>query len=50
MLTLEPHLAVFAGLEQLEQEAKSEIENRYPTQRAAFDAATQALRKCLSIL
>lgn len=47
VLTLEPHLAVFDGLEQLEQGQKSEVENAYPTPRAAFDAAAQALMECL---
>ena len=49
VVTLEPHLAVFAGLERLEQGAESEIEGRYPTQRAAFDAAAMAMRRCLPL-
>ena len=49
-LTLEPHLKVFSGLENLEQtggrESVSE-EFSYPTNRAAFDAACEALRSVL---
>lgn len=47
VLTLEPHLAVFSGLNELENGQKSEVEDCYPTQRAAFDAAAQALKECL---
>ena len=36
-------------LERLEQGAESEIEGRYPTQRAAFDAAAMAMRRCLPL-
>jgi sugar phosphate isomerase/epimerase len=45
VLTLEPHLAVFDGLDQLESEARSKIGNNvYPSKRAAFDAAANALK------
>jgi sugar phosphate isomerase/epimerase len=48
VLTLEPHLAVFEGLNQLEGEAKSKIgSNVYPSKRAAFDAASDALKTIL---
>ena len=46
-LTLEPHLKVFEGLEALEQEGGTadalKEDFTYPTNRAAFDAAAQAL-------
>jgi sugar phosphate isomerase/epimerase len=45
VLTLEPHLTVFEGLDQLEHEARSKIgSNVYPSKRAAFDAAADALK------
>ena len=45
VLTLEPHLSVFKGLEALEGGEKTKIDAfRYPTARAAFDAAVAALR------
>lgn len=48
MLTLEPHLAVFSGLDQLEHGEKSVVDPyAYPTQRAAFDAAVEALKALL---
>ncbi|MDR0963555.1 MAG: sugar phosphate isomerase/epimerase [Clostridium sp.] len=48
VLTLEPHLAVFEGLEKLEGEARSKIgSNVYPSKRAAFDAASNALKTLL---
>ena len=48
MLTLEPHLSVFKGLEELENGEKTIIdEYRYPSARAAFDAAAQALKKLI---
>jgi sugar phosphate isomerase/epimerase len=51
VLTLEPHLAVFEGLELLEGAEKSKIgTNVYPSKRAAFDAATNALKKLLDRL
>lgn len=48
VLTLEPHLAVFSGLSELEHGEKSVVDPyAYPTQRAAFDAAVQALKDLL---
>ena len=45
VLTLEPHLSVFKGLEELEAGEKTIIdEYKYPTARAAFDAAVAALK------
>lgn len=49
-LTLEPHLKVFAGLENLEQTGGKESvkeEFEYPTNRAAFDAACAAFHQVL---
>ena len=49
-LTLEPHLTVFKGFADLEQEEqKTQMESfAYPTQRAAFDAAVAALKEALA--
>ena len=48
MLTLEPHLSVFKGLEALENGEKTKVgEFAYPTQRDAFDAAVQGLKELL---
>ncbi|MBQ9120555.1 MAG: sugar phosphate isomerase/epimerase [Lachnospiraceae bacterium] len=48
VLTLEPHLSVFEGLEKLEAEEKSAIgPYRYPSSRAAFDAAVNALKEII---
>ena len=48
VLTLEPHLAVFGGLEGLEAAKSSKIGAFcYPSKRAAFDAATAALKKII---
>ena len=47
VLTVEPHLAVFAGLDQLEAEERSKRKYVYPTPRAAFDAAVAALRELI---
>ena len=50
-LTLEPHLKVFDGLAELEGEGgtadKLKDDYTYPTNRAAFDAAADALDVCL---
>ena len=49
VLTLEPHLSVFKGLEALENGEKTKIgEFEYPSQRAAFDAAVEALKGLLA--
>lgn len=51
VLTVEPHLTVFSGLEKLEENAGAQVGiYSYPTPRAAFDAAVAALRECLDIL
>ncbi len=51
-LTLEPHLKVFDGLKDLEGEGGTADQLRddftYPTNRAAFDAAANALDNCLA--
>ena len=44
VLTIEPHLSVFPGFDQLEAEKKSKKKYVYPTHRAAFDAAVLALK------
>ena len=54
MLSVEPHLAVFSGLDALENGEKSVIggangagKYEYPSGRAAFDAAVAALREII---
>jgi len=51
MLTLEPHLSYFSGLENLERDTRSLVGadgvRQYPSQRAAFDVAAEALKKIL---
>ncbi len=48
ILTLEPHLSVFKGLDALEGGEKTKIdEYKYPSQRAAFDAAVSALKEII---
>ena len=51
-LTLEPHLKVFDGLKELEGEGGTADQLKddytYPTNRAAFDAAADALDVCLT--
>ena len=48
VLTLEPHLAVFKGLDALENGEKTKIgEFEYPSQRDAFDATVNALKGLL---
>lgn len=48
-LTIEPHLAVFAGLQDLEREGETGNVGRYvyPSNDAAFDAACTALKEIL---
>lgn len=49
VLTLEPHLSVFEGLANLEANNKSIVGNYcYPSSRAAFDAAVNALKELIS--
>jgi len=45
VLSIEPHLSVFSGLEELENGEKSIVgKYEYPSNRAAFDAAVSALK------
>ncbi len=48
-LTIEPHLKVFAGLADLEQDGNTSVVGKYayPTNDAAFDAACDALKALL---
>ena len=49
VLTMEPHLSVFKGLDELEHGAKSEVGSfSYSSSRAAFDASIAALRELLA--
>ena len=51
VLTLEPHLRVFAGLANLEESGSTtEIVDQYPTSEAAFNAATNALKDVIASL
>ena len=46
VLTIEPHLAVFEGFDKLEDKQKSQMNKyTYPSSRAAFDAAVEALKE-----
>ena len=47
VLTVEPHLSVFEGFEQLEAAEKAKRGYCYPTRRAAFDAAVRALKELI---
>lgn len=48
VLTIEPHLSVFEGLAQLEGNNKTTINPySYPSSRAAFDAAVNALKEII---
>lgn len=49
ILTVEPHLAVFDGLQNLQAETLVHHES-YPSRRAAFHAACEALREILGTL
>ncbi|MBQ3483871.1 MAG: sugar phosphate isomerase/epimerase [Clostridia bacterium] len=51
VLTLEPHLAEFTGLSELESDEKTVIEQfRFADNRTAFDFATMSLKKILEAL
>ena len=50
VLTLEPHLAEFAGLSDLESDEKTVIRARFADNRTAFDFATMSLKKILEAL
>lgn len=48
VLTIEPHLKVFSGFENLESGQKTQMqEYSYPSSRAAFDAAVNALKELI---
>lgn len=47
VLTLEPHLSVFDGFDKLEADEKTKMGYCYPTSRAAFDAAVNALKSII---
>ncbi len=47
ILTLEPHLRVFAGLDKLDGEHHTAVANAYPTSAEAFNAAVTNLRYCI---
>lgn len=47
VLTLEPHLSIFDGFHKLESEEKTKIGYCYPSSRAAFDAAVNALKELI---
>ncbi len=47
VLTIEPHLSVFDGFDKLEGEEKTKMGYCYPTSRAAFDAAVNALKEII---
>ena len=47
VLTLEPHLRVFAGLEKLEGGPRTALGNAYATSAEAFAAAAEHLRWCI---
>ncbi|MBO6301936.1 MAG: sugar phosphate isomerase/epimerase [Ruminiclostridium sp.] len=44
VLTVEPHLSVFAGFDKLETEQKTKMHYTYPDSRTAFTAAVNALK------
>lgn len=50
VLTLEPHLAVFTGLKQLENGESIKDVHTYPDNNTAFDAGTNALKAILNKL
>lgn len=47
VLSIEPHLAVFKGLEELEADEKTKMGYCYPSARVAFDAAVDALKELI---
>lgn len=47
VLTVEPHLSVFEGFDKLEGSEKAKMGYCYPTSRAAFDAAVNALKELI---
>lgn len=47
VLTVEPHLSVFAGFDKLETEQKTKMRYTYPDSRTAFTAAVNALKEIM---
>jgi sugar phosphate isomerase/epimerase len=47
VLTIEPHLSVFAGFDKLESEQKTKMRYTYPDSRTAFTAAVNALKSII---
>ena len=47
VLTVEPHLQVFKGLENLEGAHKTKVDNQYTTSAEAFKAAVDAIRSLI---
>ena len=47
VLTVEPHLGHFIGLDKLEAGQKTKLGYAYPSARAAFDAAVNALKEII---
>ena len=47
VLTLEPHLSVFDGFDKLEADEKTKMGYCYPSSRAAFEAAVNALKELI---
>ena len=47
VLSIEPHLSVFKGLEELEAGEKTKMGYCYPSARIAFDAAADALKELI---
>ena len=50
ILTVEPHLQVFKGLEGLEAAHRTKVENQYASSEEAFGAAVSAIRGILAAL
>ena len=48
ILTLEPHLTTFSGLDKLSNMDDIKVQNAFETPELAFDAGTQALRDILA--
>ena len=48
ILTLEPHLTSFSGLDKLSNPEDIKVQNAFETPELAFDAGTQALRDILA--
>lgn len=46
-LSIEPHLSVFAGIDQLEHGENKLVKNKFASKKEAFDAAFEGLKSCL---